>query len=180
MKFDKYKILSLIIIIVLSVNSIGTAITFTIFQKKIRQEIKSKIKSGLAQSQLDILEVDTRDASFRRVNSHEFRFKGKLYDIIVEKQISDFIILFKAINDTKEEKLFENLSKLVTNTLNSDSPTAQSMKKILNLLSYDTFLSKLEQNNLIPKVTELKRIIKIYNIIENFGETPYPPPKLSF
>lgn len=180
MKFDNNKILSLILIIVLSVNSFGTAITFTIFQKKIRKEIKSKIKAGLAESQLDIFEVDTRDASFRRVNSHEFRFKGKLYDIIVENQISDFKILFKAINDTKEEKLFENLSKLVTNTLNSDSPTAQTMKKILNLLNFDTFLSKLEQSNLIPRVIELKRIIRIYSIIEIFGETPYPPPKLSF
>jgi len=69
------------------------------------------------------------------IESHEFLFRGKMYDVVHKKQ-SGYDIVLKCINDSEEEALFAGLDKQIEKDLQSDPVKS----KILNLLQKYNFL----------------------------------------
>jgi len=99
----------------------GWLIPFYAHQQGIRHEIKQRIKKGVPQGELVFIEANEKNLSeIEWENDHEFRFEGKLYDV-VETKYEAGIKSFACINDQQEERLFENLDLLVKKELEKEA-----------------------------------------------------------
>ena len=84
---------------------------FEISQFKIRKEIKKVIKHSVPSNQLKVLCFSKLEQQkIVWINSHEFRYNGRLYDVIHKKSLSGGVI-FRCLDDRQETKLFEKLNQ---------------------------------------------------------------------
>jgi len=110
---------AILLLILFIYNIFGFYYYFIYKQNSVRSEIKTQIKNNVPQNQLIVLKFtkeQTTKLSF--IKKNEFRLNGKMYDI-VKTTIKNNIITYYCINDTQEEKLFENLNEQVSNNLNN-------------------------------------------------------------
>lgn len=100
---------------------IGFFSYFEFSQYKIRKEIKQVIKYSLPSNQLKVLCFSEEgEKKIIWINSHEFRYKGRLYDVIHKTSLSEGVI-FRCIDDRQETKLFEKLNQTTAFNLGNRS-----------------------------------------------------------
>lgn len=149
-------------------------------QYQIRKQVKRITKKSLKYEELEIIKIPVSyikkgHKDFKLIHSKEFRLKGKLYDIIDQKQEGDTLILL-CINDRKEEQLIRRY--LASNDVNT-SPN-QKTKNTRNLI-------KIIISEAIPD-QELDYFLELFSIIKHFEnsfkinqsafEVISPPPEL--
>lgn len=84
---------------------------FKITQIKIRKEIKQVIKHSLPSNQLKVLYFSKEEEKkIIWIKSHEFKYNGRLYDVIQRTNNSKGVI-FHCLDDRQETKLFEKLNQ---------------------------------------------------------------------
>jgi len=101
-------------------QSTGYYMSFKIQQQRIRHEIKQQIKAGVPQEEIVLLILsravqDDRD-EFQRIHDHEFRYQGKMYDIVRQEDHGE-ATWFYCISDEKETLLFARLDEQVKNEM---------------------------------------------------------------
>lgn len=97
----------------------------------IRKNVKRKIKKGARESDMVKLYIPKTleakpDASFTRIHSREFRYKGQMYDIVKQTDLGD-TTLYWCIWDKEETALFAQLGSLFDKAKKHDP-------KLLNLM----------------------------------------------
>lgn len=114
--------------------TMGSFIGFKIIQKKIRTEIKYRIKSGIKEK--DLITFQFTDAALKGISwikENEFSYKGHLYDVVSTSSIRDLTTL-RVISDFQEEELFKNLDQMMSNEL-SEKKGSEPLKTMGQFLS---------------------------------------------
>ena len=110
---------------------IGLFSYFEISQLKIRKEIKQAIKHSVPKDQLKVLYFSREEQKhIVWIKSHEFKYNGRLYDVI-KRTITSEGITFRCIDDVQETKLFEKLNQATSYNLghrSDNNPLNQWMK----------------------------------------------------
>lgn len=133
---------ALLLLFILLYSFGGFYIVFKIQQSNIRREIKHTIKSHVPDSQLKILSFNVSSEEYKKLDwkdKHEFRYKGRMYDIVKQKTLANGQIQFYCIDDEDEEKLFENLETMISHRLKESS---ESFKHVEILLFSHLYISE--------------------------------------
>lgn len=84
----------------------GYYFVFSINQAMVKKEMISHIRTGLFHPDIVVLKIFhiEKERQFRRIEKTEFSFKGRLYDIVVERKYGD-TTCFYCLHDKKEEMI---------------------------------------------------------------------------
>ncbi|TRZ74584.1 MAG: hypothetical protein D4R97_03900 [Bacteroidetes bacterium] len=108
------KFLSILFAGLIIFNLFGYYFVFKCDQIRVKTEMKAMIRSGSFRGyeEITILNPAT-DRDFKMLDKDEIRYRGKLYDVI-SIRISGTSVIFRCINDTKEEQLLARYEKYST------------------------------------------------------------------
>ena len=91
---------------------------FELSRWQIKKDIKQSIKQGVPISDLTVFTFSTKELDqLTWVEDHEFKFKGRMYDVVSTKNERYKTKLY-CIHDKQEEKLFVGLGDAVSQKLN--------------------------------------------------------------
>lgn len=172
------KIVIIFICILFFYSSIGTVLIFQQIKLYHKKSIRSQILNRNIPQLVVKLSFSKQDIDNHKIHfieEHEFRFEGKLFDIIEKFETSDSIH-FLCINDTEEEKLETQFLAYVINEKNP-LKIPLPVREILKLLNIDLYY----QNNSLTQ--ELFYFHKNWfdftsKLIDSFISIPDPPPKI--
>jgi len=178
MRFDKLLTYFITIVFILS-NSIGVIIVYNQIKFYHKRTIKEQIKQNNFQEVTETLSFSKSDLKNKLVNlefieEYEFRYNGKLYDIITQWETDDSIY-YKCINDTKEEELEEIfVNYVVNNNHRNDLPLP--IKQLLNSLQVEYYL--VSNKKIYPQLNSSFITCSEYqNPLDEFLSIPDPPPR---
>jgi hypothetical protein len=125
---------SILFLLLLIFQSTGYYMYMKIQQQHIRYEIKQQIKAGVPEGELVLLKIcrstqENRD-EFQYIHSHEFRYLGKMYDIIRQESHGE-TTLFYCICDEKETLLFARLDEQVKNEMKNLPGSGKQRERLL-------------------------------------------------
>ncbi len=106
------KILSLFFAGLILFNIFGYYFVFKCDQIRVKTGMNAMIRNGLfrgSYEEITILNPAT-NRDFKMLDKGEIRYRGKLYDVI-STRISGTSVIFRCINDTREEKLLARYEK---------------------------------------------------------------------
>lgn len=125
-------------VFILLFYSFGYFIVFKSVQYSIRKEIKQIARQKIDVNSLECFEFSLEylhnpDKDFKWIESKEFRYKGKMYDILKTEKTQNTIKLY-CINDEKEEVLVDNFLKFSNDFSGTNIPQNQSRQIALKFL----------------------------------------------
>jgi hypothetical protein len=171
--------LLLLVLIVFHFN--GQFVVFKVLEYRIKKEIKTKIKMGVAEEELIVLKIpksleENPNKDFHRIHEKEFRFKGEMYDV-VKKYEKDDTTFYYCIHDKEETLLFANLGKLIKNEFGNPEKK-KDINRYTNLISSFYYKSDTEflQN---PFCSQFKFITPDYHLTTTALSPSTPPPELT-
>lgn len=176
----KRLIIYFIVVSIFLSNSIGITIIHNQIKFFHKKAIKESIKANTFNEVVEILSfsktgLKNNEYELKFIEKYEFRFNGKLFDII-ESWESEDTIFYKCINDTKEEKLEEAFVQyVVNNSKRQDLPLP--IKQVINSLIQDLYFIS---TNFLISPSEISHLKIQHNssLIEYFSEIPDPPPRI--
>jgi hypothetical protein len=126
------KLLSFIFAGVILFNTCGDFFLLKYQQFVAKHEMKEMIRSGFHFSRAILITVITpeNNPDFNWVERGEFRYKGKLFDVVSEK-VSGNIHYFTCINDKSEETLISNYTRNQVLTSHMGSPDKSRHQRVL-------------------------------------------------
>ncbi len=160
-------------------NVCGAYLVFESVKFGIKKEVKRKIKAGIPDSQLTTLrflaaDVESGTAGIDWVEGHEFRFNGKMYDVVRTSNDNGFIV-YHCINDTQEETLFANLGKLIDHCRTTDKSAQQKTQHLLQFIIHEALQESSSHFAIDPQVS-IQESSTQGNIAWVFIEVLTPPP----
>ena len=168
------KILSILLLFLLILNTFGIIGYYYYNRSVIKSEIKAIMKSNIPKDKIEIVLVHKNSKAYKRIHSKEFRFHGKMYDIIKEKVKGDSLY-FVCINDVKEQELMQDFSRIYFGSENGIVSTGYS-GKILNTVFLPMFESKKPIKH-INTYCFIKYTSYPEKCINSYYEVEVPPPK---
>lgn len=109
------------LIFVFSFTIGGPFVLFKTRQYIIKKEIKRKIKKGVPEEELTLVVVSDRNRpELEWIEPHEFRFKGKMFDVVRVEERGDEQWYY-CIRDDEETQLFAHLDDLVERQMNDEA-----------------------------------------------------------
>ncbi len=122
------KFLPLVLITAILFNSGGYFYIFRVLQKCAKEEIEKQLLNGLDENDLTVIIIPLgRENQIHWTKTgKEFIYKGSMFDIVKTK-VHDNHKYYYCINDIKEKKLVDQLTK-------SHSKTKDLVKKLKNVL----------------------------------------------
>jgi len=179
MKFKRVIALILIFSIFVS-NSIGVILVYNQIKFYHKRVIKTSIRNNSFTQLVEVLAfsksgINEKIYDLKFLEENEFRFNGRMYDVISKWETQDSIF-YKCINDTKEEELeFAFVQFVVNNNNRQDLPLP--IKQILKSLNIDLFYSGFSSNfsNLNFDYLNFSSSDKLVII---YLEVPSPPPRI--
>lgn len=150
-------------------------------QYQIRREIKHRIRAGLPETALVLLKIPQaweagRHPDFQRIHDREFRFKGKMYDIVRREMHGD-TTWYHCVSDEKETELFANLDQMVRNECRQNPQRKQQLEKLQQLLNL-LFVLASGQSNLLDPVTRNQPANDRFIPLPWTQSPPVPPPEV--
>ncbi|MGE0636913.1 MAG: hypothetical protein AB7G44_12395 [Bacteroidia bacterium] len=104
--------------------------------------MKLKLIRSVPESELTILSFHPQSDEYKKVEwkePHEFRYKGRMYDISHQETDAQGVIHFYCINDTQEEELFADLDEHVQDHISNMGKSEKSSKNIVKKIVDDYF-----------------------------------------
>ena len=176
------KCITILLTILLFINSGGFIVIYYQVQKSVKQEILSNIREGnLIPDKIEKFRIRKEDLNktingFIWSDENEFEYRGRLYDILSIEESDDYFIL-SVLNDRAEEKIVKSFNDEITQLASGKLNDSRVKTSIVNLIS----------QALVNNVFCLKISFYQYNyfsasaekILLNDIKIPVPPPKLS-
>jgi hypothetical protein len=110
------KALSILFAGLILFNLFGYYFVFRCDQARIKREMRAMLRNGSCRGWEEItVQNPESNPDFKRIDSKEFRYQGRMYDIISVRFLVNSVV-FRCINDTREEQLiarYEGYSSLV-------------------------------------------------------------------
>jgi hypothetical protein len=161
-------------------NIMGYYFVFDFNRHVVRDEMKQLIKAGYFEDSFIVLKIENPyfNPDFKKVNNGEFRYKDKLYDIVSETKTGNCII-FKCINDKKEEKLLAGFHRVLELALCQNNPS--KAKHATALLYHIIKLALPEGSGCMPLFVpaDISFFTPIHPAFSIFHPPYSPPPELS-
>ncbi|ROL61594.1 hypothetical protein D9V86_04960 [Bacteroidetes/Chlorobi group bacterium ChocPot_Mid] len=168
------RLIAIFLLLFLILNTFGMIGYFYYSRAEIRSEMKVLMKSNIPKDKIIVLKIAHKSKYFTRIHKKEFRYQGKMYDIIKEFPQKKYTIYY-CINDEKEEQLMESYSKLFE-TSDDGMTTVKYAGKVLKNIFFPLYIEKeLKNNNFVNKKTTL--YIFAEHCLFNFKDVELPPPK---
>jgi len=158
----------------------GYFFVFKLQQHEIRQEIKQQIKAGVPEEELVLFKIpqilgEKPPATFQRIHAREFRYNGKLYDIVREETHGD-TTWYYCLPDEKETQLFANLDELVKRDMDQNPARQQQRERILQLFG-PLFFSRHQDFPFLDSAEEVKFAADRFGLKIWIDPPPTPPPE---
>jgi hypothetical protein len=175
------RITAVIVLLVMINNLAGFYFAFYSQQNIIKKEVKGLLKSSLNESELVKLQFDINSDEYLKLqwlDEHEFRYHGRMFDIIRVEMGDKNHLTFYCINDIKEEQLFADLKEHVSNHI-EQNPEKQNISKILLKVLSLEFYQIIDHTDVIP----FQVCLEFYSYGEQLAmaetDIPSPPPRFS-
>lgn len=175
------KTISLILLIVLVINTVIPVFGYFLAKSAIRKEMKGLVMSSVPLNELEVIRVPatifkTGGKYLQHVEKNEIRYKGSMYDIVKVVHIADTAVIY-AVNDKKEEKLMEKFSEHIKDFLTDNSSSLKNrLTKLLKTFNFD-YIDYFIKTIFIESFTRLLYIIYPEQTCSLIMDIPYPPPK---
>jgi len=172
------RIVSILLISAFLFNSVGIVVIFFHQKSLLKREFKLLIKNKRTLSDLEIIKITKTNLSslhFTNADSGEFRFNGKMFDVVKLVRTQQHYI-FYCINDEKEEQLLSSFSKNVESLVDLKDSFKKNLNKLIRLYTLD-FFQEMTEKNILPTHLLLTSIEK-NNLLSVTQEIEPPPPRL--
>ncbi len=118
----------------------GLFIVFRYNQVMIRREMTARISCGATADQVVVLKIVNPESrkQFWRINTKEFTYLGKMYDVVKEYKCGDTAI-FYCLHDKKEEELLADYSLYLRRGADSPLKHNSVLALLHNLLNHAIF-----------------------------------------
>jgi hypothetical protein len=176
-----HRIAATLALMIILNNLAGFYFAFYLQQATIKKEVKSLLKSTLDESELVKLHFDPNSDEYRKLqwlDEHEFRYDGRMYDIIKSEKDEKNNLTFHCINDIKEEQLFSNLSEQIRRHI-EQNPEKNTISKILIKALNLEFYQAASNDDIITSHKYDHQIICGQEDYLTDREIPSPPPRFS-
>ena len=164
------KCISIILALVILINIEGSYLIYCILRFSVRNETWTKIRNGIDENDLCIIDVPTTTKSdiLWIEKDKEFLYKWQMYDVVKIKREKDFTTYY-CLNDEKEKQLVDNYLK----NHNNGKESEKHLKKIpfLEFIPFKKSLLK----HILPSQSLKFSFISNYQF--EFLKIPSPPPK---
>ena len=161
-------------------NLFGYYIVFQLVQFQVRDEVKTRLKYSVPESDLVLISIDDgSDSLLIWVKPEkEFRYQGQMYDIVKLKK-TKFKTLYYCLQDFKESKLFEHLDRHINNYIAHNPDQQNKTKNLLNTMAKVFFIPK----DMLWIMKESFFTINDTYYIQNYQsislDIGHPPPKVA-
>jgi hypothetical protein len=165
------KTLSILILSAFLTHLVGFYAYFVVRQSQIRKEMRESIGS-LPIDQFEVFTFTPEEYQKIKVNGHEVKINGKMYDHSAPKVENGRIILY-AKHDKSEDNLLSFLNEVVTRASDDSKPVPSVLMNFLSLHFIST--SSLQ----FFSTSESEKIFDQYqaNLIQQYFPVLSPPPK---
>ncbi len=167
------KILPILLILSVVFDIVGYIAVFKTLQGRIRAEVRQTILTGNESGKFDKIKLRVDDPAYRRLNSTEFTYKGRLYDIVREER-RGADISFICLDDDEEERLYKALSNYVMNEISGGKSNNAKALKYLHLFSFDAVFPG--GFTRFPSQFELAAFPRINDSFSSRNYSPEEPP----
>lgn len=165
----------MILFVLVLLQSGGMMLCFSVQQEMIREEMMEELKRE--EKELETIVLKAEDFLKCRVEEHELRYLGRMYDIRSVVRNGDLMVI-RALRDHKEESLLGALKKLIHHSRDRGGRVNAGVL----LLS---FISYLKPESLLPFPAENNAYVITSSALSNhYGsiveEVTGPPPEHHF
>lgn len=157
----------------------GTIFIFRAKQYVIRKEIKTKIKQGLAESELIVFTFSQAEIeALEWKHEREFKFGSMMYDIVSRKTDANGNHILYCVSDEQEHELFIKLDDILGKRMSQNMPFHNPFKQLIRIFS--TSLPAILQLD-IPQIRKIFTFNRssFVKTAEGFTHILLPPPKLN-
>jgi len=174
------KILSIVFIGLFLLNSCGYYFIFSYNQGALRDEMRNLIHAGYFRDHYEQLVIanPSSDPEFKWAEKGEFRYNGKLYDLI-SLEVKGNTIILNCINDKKEDELISRHDQFQHLLTGINSPERAKNTRALQTLVIKQAL--LRSFLFQPPTSSLHVVFyKPFHDFKSITISPnYPPPRFS-
>ncbi|MCZ7555946.1 MAG: hypothetical protein M5R41_06035 [Bacteroidia bacterium] len=116
----------------------GPLFAFSLLQQQIRHDVRKRIKAGVSEKDLVRLAIPTSletspNTRFQRIHAKEFRFDGKMYDIVRQERRGD-TTYYACIYDDAETALFAGLHRMMQDEMQSNPERRRQQQEIRRMV----------------------------------------------
>jgi hypothetical protein len=174
------KILSILFAGLILFNLFGYYLVFKCDQIHIKSEMKAMIRSGSFRGGYEEITIlnPASDRDFRMLDKGEIRYRGRLYDVI-STRVSGNSVIFRCINDTREEQLLARYDKYSTwvTGMNSPEKSRNSQAMLYHIIKH-ALLNKYSLE--VPASSSINQYFEFTGEVNSLATEPTsPPPKVS-
>lgn len=174
------RIAVIMVLAVLCFNSIGYFMVHQYEKKRIKKEIKTRLKLMMPAEELVTFLFDEHNAKdFYWIHSKEFIYNGAMYDIVRVEVLSATAKKLYCISDHQETILFKNLRQLVNNSMHSN-PAHDRVVNLLTMIMNGLYLTEVSVYSAPVNVTECKWYETREDYQSPFIQHVSPPPRKCF
>ncbi|HEA31041.1 MAG TPA: hypothetical protein ENH91_13795 [Leeuwenhoekiella sp.] len=173
-----HKIIALCLTTIFAFNLLGHIVLFKVQQYQARREAIHNIKSGLPDAQLTRIFIKKENlSSLLWLGDDEFRYRGKMYDVIKKRQDYKGNTIYYCYDDSLESFLYSRLTKHVKNSKKNQKNRNTGAKITFKYLSRKNTYSIVKVHAV---VSEHSQPFFNYTFFYNSPtlEISGPPPKL--
>lgn len=120
------------ILSILLINTAGFYVYYAVQLRQIRTEMRLTLRLR-PDDQLEVLRLTKKKYTEARVDEHEVRVNGKMYDIARMKISEDSVIVY-ALHDEKEDDLLTLMGEIISKPLKDRSSMPVEIVQFLTLL----------------------------------------------
>jgi len=153
------RLIPLFIIVLLMFNISGYYFTALMIQKGYKKQFRKHIRCNANEENTEILvisdaEIQRHDSPFKWMEEDEFRYYGKMYDIVKSEKQGDTNI-FYCVNDKNEEKLLARFENYMKHHTDSDLPFQQKSNHLLSQIIKQAVCESKTIQNLPVEIHEM-------------------------
>jgi len=120
------RVLSILVLVVFLAHFAGFYIYFFVQVKQVRKEMKARLRT-LPTDKLELVKLSSRDLNNARVDDHEIKINGKMYDIARIEKVGDNYFVY-CLHDKGEDSLLAFLDKMLSLPLKDKKALPQVLK----------------------------------------------------
>jgi hypothetical protein len=120
------------ILSILLINTAGFYVYYIVQLRQIRTEMRQALQLR-PDDQLEVLRLTKKKYTEVRVDEHEVKVNGKMYDI-ARMKISDDSVIVYALHDEKEDNLLALMGEIISKPLKDRSSMPVEIVQFLTLL----------------------------------------------
>lgn len=170
------------LLLILLLPVAGSQLYFGFRYQQIKVEIKRQLKQGVPDDELELLKIPRSfetgaDPRFERIHAREFRYLGRMYDIVRQETRGD-TTWYWCIHDFKESALFAQLDGLARQASDGDRPSRESRERLLRFFQ-TLYLAESPGDENRPADADAVNTVTCFLFLLSNGylHTPSPPPK---